>query len=199
MNTLSGPVTVPAGGRGIDQDGNGTIDSTEGVNAAPPYTLVSSRDGLRQTVVDLMQLVREIEVASRERRHPRPEHVAHLLLRPVVRRHLRHDARGREPSIRAGVLNVPAARSSRSRGSRRRSGRSSASRSSPDAVALQRRCRTPPFYTNFVENMPLRGEPIRVDTVPGASAIQEYIDRAEWVQQAGSPVPYARRRSRTSR
>ena len=60
--TAGGPVAIPAGGRGIDQDGNHTIDSTEGVNAAPPYTILGSRDGLRQTVVDLMQLTREIEV-----------------------------------------------------------------------------------------------------------------------------------------
>ena len=59
---------MPAGGRGIDQDGNGTIDSTEGVSAAPPRDIISSRDGLRQTVVDLMQLVREIEVGHRRRR-----------------------------------------------------------------------------------------------------------------------------------
>jgi hypothetical protein len=59
----TGPVaTVSAGGRGIDQDGDGDIESTEGVNAAAPATLVSNRDGLRQTVVDLMQLVREIQV-----------------------------------------------------------------------------------------------------------------------------------------
>jgi hypothetical protein len=51
-------VTLPLGGRGIDQDGNGSIDSTEGVNAAPPYTLISNRDGLPQTVIDLMQLVK---------------------------------------------------------------------------------------------------------------------------------------------
>ena len=55
------PVVVPAGGRGIDQDGNGTIDSTEGVNAAGARNIIGSRDGLRQTVVDLMQLVRQIE------------------------------------------------------------------------------------------------------------------------------------------
>ena len=59
--TAGAPVTLPAGGRGIDQDGNGTIDSTEGVNAVAPQTLVGSRDGLRQTVIDLMQLVRELE------------------------------------------------------------------------------------------------------------------------------------------
>ncbi len=60
--TAGAPVVLPAGGRGINQDGNTTIDSTEGVNAAPPQTLIGSRDGLRQTVIDLMQLVREIEV-----------------------------------------------------------------------------------------------------------------------------------------
>ena len=44
------PVVVPAGGRGFDQDGNGTIDSTEGVSAPGLRSIISSRDGLRQTV-----------------------------------------------------------------------------------------------------------------------------------------------------
>ena len=56
------PVTLPDGGRGIDQDGNGTIDSTEGVSAIGAQSLISNRDGLRQTVIDIMQLVREIQV-----------------------------------------------------------------------------------------------------------------------------------------
>ena len=60
--TAGAPVVLSAGGRGFDQDGNGAITTTEGVNAAPPQTLVGSRDGLRQTVIDLMSLVREIEV-----------------------------------------------------------------------------------------------------------------------------------------
>ena len=44
LPTVGAPVQIPAGGRGIDQDGNGSIDSTEGVNAAAPQTIVSSRD-----------------------------------------------------------------------------------------------------------------------------------------------------------
>ena len=52
-------VMLPSGGRGIDQDGNGTIDSTEGVKRDRAQQLVGNRDGLRQTVIDLMQLVRE--------------------------------------------------------------------------------------------------------------------------------------------
>src|SRR5664279_1520460 len=61
LSTSGGPVVVPAGGRGIDQDGNGVIDSTEGSSAVGAKNIVSSRDGLRQTVVDLMQLVRQVE------------------------------------------------------------------------------------------------------------------------------------------
>src|SRR5207248_11541473 len=33
VRTSGPPVTLPSGGRGVDQDGNGTIDSTEGVSA----------------------------------------------------------------------------------------------------------------------------------------------------------------------
>ncbi|MCS6945534.1 MAG: Ig-like domain-containing protein, partial [Sutterellaceae bacterium] len=42
LRPAAAPVVVPAGGRGIDQDGNGTIDATEGVNAAAPYSIVGS-------------------------------------------------------------------------------------------------------------------------------------------------------------
>jgi hypothetical protein len=60
----------------------------------------------------------------------------------------------------------------------------------------------------FFENMPLRdGEPLNVlladgsrhvvqspvvSHVPGAMAIQAYVDRAEWIMQSASPVAYAR-------
>src|SRR5262245_3843152 len=37
--TVGGPVTFPAGGRGVDLNGNGTIDLNEGVAAAPPVSL----------------------------------------------------------------------------------------------------------------------------------------------------------------
>src|SRR5262249_35801668 len=59
-----GPVTFPTGGRGIDQNGDGAIDTTEGSSAAAPRSIIASRDGLRQTVVDLMQLTRLIETGG---------------------------------------------------------------------------------------------------------------------------------------
>ena len=56
-------LTIPDGGRGLDQDGNGVIGNIEGSVAAPPRAwTIGERDGNRQTVVDLMQLVRIIEV-----------------------------------------------------------------------------------------------------------------------------------------
>jgi len=60
--------------------------------------------------------------------------------------------------------------------------------------------RTPSLYnvqppnatlTNFDDDMPLRNQPIVTDTIPGASAIQELIDRTEWAQQAANPAAYA--------
>ena len=56
------PVRLPSGGRGIDQNGDGLIDTFEGFAAAPPRRIIGGRDGSRQTVVDLMQLVRVIQV-----------------------------------------------------------------------------------------------------------------------------------------
>jgi hypothetical protein len=57
-------VTFPAGGRGFDQDGNGTIGSSEGfgTSVTSDQAIISTRDGRIQTAADLMQLVRVIEV-----------------------------------------------------------------------------------------------------------------------------------------
>jgi hypothetical protein len=44
------PVTIKDSGRGIDQNGDGNIDSTEGVNAAPPRGIIASRDGFINNV-----------------------------------------------------------------------------------------------------------------------------------------------------
>ena len=55
-------MTLAAGGRGFDQNGEGLIDADEGLTAAPPRAILLTADGVRQTVADLMQLVRVIEV-----------------------------------------------------------------------------------------------------------------------------------------
>ena len=191
--TPAGPVTFRAGGRGIDQNGDGTIDSTEGVNAAPPQTLVGNRDGLRQTVIDNMQLVREIQVGgidvdgdgtadlSTSRIYYAGQSFGGIYGTQLL---------GLEPDIRAGVPNVaggPIIEIARLGNFR-------------PLVGLGLITRIPSLYnvqppnatlTNFNENMPLRNLSIVTDTVPGASAIQELADRQEWAQQAGNPAAYA--------
>jgi dienelactone hydrolase len=191
--TQTGPTVIPDGGRGIDQDGNGTIDSTEGVNAAPPDTLVSNRDGLRQTVVDLMQLVREIEVGL----DVDADGTADLDASRIFYAGQSFggiyglDFVALEPHLVAGLANVPG-------GPIIEIARLSPSFRPLVGLALLARTPSlynadpnPPLFTSFVENMPLRGEPIRIDTVPGASAIQELIDRNEWAQQSANPAALA--------
>jgi hypothetical protein len=192
-STPGGAVTFAAGGRGIDQDGNGTIDSTEGVNATAPQGLIGNRDGLRQTVVDIMQLVKVLEAGvdvdgdggadlSQSRIYYAGQSFGGIYGTQLL---------GLEPDIRAGVPNVPG-------GPIIEIARLSPSFRPLVGIALI--TRTPSLYnvtppnptlTNFEENMPLRNLPIVTDTVPGASAIQELLDRTEWAQQAGNPAAYA--------
>jgi hypothetical protein len=190
------PVTIPAGGRGIDQDGNGAIDSTEGVNAAPPRESIGSRDGLRQTVIDLMQLVRQVEVGmdvdgdggadlDAGRIYYAGQSFGGIYGTILL---------GVEPNIQAGVPNVAG-------GSITEVARLGAFRFLTAAALATRQPQllnlppTPgvpvPFNLNFNENMPLRDLPPVVNAVPGALAIAEVLDRFEWVQQSGNPVSYA--------
>lgn len=190
LPSASAPVVVPAGGRGFDQDGNGAIDSTEGVNAAAPRSIISSRDGLRQTVVDLMQLVREIEVGvdvdgdgtvdfNAQRIYYAGQSFGGIYGTILL---------GVEPNIQAGVPNVPG-------GSITEVARLGVFRPLT-GIALATRVPSlinvaDPSGIAFNENMPLRNLPPLVNTVPGATAIQQLLERNEWVQQAGNPVSYA--------
>lgn len=194
VTTAGGVVTVPSGGRGFDQDGNGSIDSTEGVNAAPPRTAIGSRDGLRQTTIDLMQLVRQVEAGmdvdgdgsadlDAQRIYYAGQSFGGIYGTLLL---------GVEPAIQAGVPNVPG-------GSINEVARLGAFRGLTGlalATRVPQLLNLPPSPTlpvpfNFFENMPLRDLPAVVNNVPGAMEIAQVIDRLEWVQQAGNPVSYA--------
>jgi hypothetical protein len=194
LPTGGAPVVVPAGGRGFDQDGNGTIDSTEGVGAIGALSIVSSRDGLRQTVVDLMQLVRQIQVGvdvegdgsvdlDRNRIYYAGQSFGGIYGTIFL---------GVERDVKAGVPNVPGGsitEVARLGGFRVLTGLALATRV-PQLLNLAPSA-TLPVPMNFNENIPLRNQPSLVNNVPGASAIQLVLDNNEWVQQSGNPVTYA--------
>jgi dienelactone hydrolase len=193
LTVVPGP-TFSAGGRGFDQNGDGRIDATEGSGAAFPRTIVSSRDALRQTVIDLMQLVRVLETNAI------PGHV----FDPARIFYAGQSFGGIygtkllavEPSIRAGVPNVPG-------GAIIEIARISPSFRALVGFALD--ARVPASLANrpdiidpvlgpipqFFENIPLRDLPPITNTDPTTIPIQEVIDNTEWVSQAGNPVAYA--------
>lgn len=195
--TVGDPATLLAGGRGIDQNGDGTIGFSEGLNAAPPRGIISQRDGLRQTVVDLMQLVRVIEVGIDVNGDGTSD------LNPAQVYYFGISLGGTygtlflavEPSVRTGTPIVPGGPAIE------------IARLTPFfrplvggfilAVRVPRLDNLPPTVTpagmifNFDENMPLRDQPPVTNTVPGAFEIQHLFENYEWVIGAGSPVTYA--------
>jgi dienelactone hydrolase len=183
------PVVLPSGGRGTDRNEDGEIGLTEGVGTriGSPLQLIGSTDGLKQTVVDLMQLVRAIRRGIDVDGDGQPdldrEQIYYVgqsfggmygtLLMAV------------EPRIRAGVLNVAG-------GPVIEIGRQAAA-FRPNVIAgLQ--ARNPSLMNgekDFVEAIPLPGEPPVKAPPPGALEIQDYFDRVEWIGQTANPVAFA--------
>jgi hypothetical protein len=178
-------VTLPDGGRAVDQDGNGTFDSTEGVNAiGAANELVGDRDGLRQTTIDLMQLVKVLQGGvldlSRSRIYYAGQSFGGIYGVQLL---------GVEPNIRAGVPNVAGGPIDE------------IARLSPSfrpLVGLALLGHSPSLYnaipnasfTSFNENMPLRNLPPAIAT-PDQVAIQQFLEWSIWEQQPANPAAYA--------
>jgi hypothetical protein len=220
VTPTAGPaITFPAGGRSLDQNGDGVIGGTEGQLAAGSHRILAETDAMRQTVADLMQLVRVIQVGmdvdGNGSRDLDPARISYFgfslgasygtMLAAV------------EPNIQTAVLNAPS-------GSRIESGRlrvtqtgfrradvgaSLAARTpslinGPGITAIGGVAVSDPF---FDENLPLRdGVPYTVrladgttrviqspviNTVAGAMAIQQVFEWTEWASQVANPVAYA--------
>lgn len=192
VTTPAGTVTFPSGGRGVDQNGDGIIEGTEGVSAVRPSSLRGSTDGLRQTITDLMQLVREIQAGidvdgdgsadlDRRRIYYTGQSFGGIYGTMFL---------AIEPDVRVGVPNVPGGPGIE------------IIRLSPffrntlfaPAAALRGLINNPGGSTpgaQIIENIPLRGEPAVINQVAGAMALQTFIDRSHWAAQLGDPVSYA--------
>lgn len=183
-----GPVTFPAGGRGFDGNGDGLIGPSEGLGTAAPRTIMGFRDGLRQTVVDLMQLVRVIEIGMDVDGDGLPD------LDPSRIYYFGLSLGGSfgalllavDPAVRAGVLSVPPGDTST--GASRLSFRRSSLRPFLGS-------RVPSLLNvggvDFDENLPLRNQAPVTNTVEGVMELQAFFENSEWVRQAESAVAYA--------
>jgi len=216
-----------AGGRGRDQDGDGTIGNQEGFSAAPPRTILKNRDGFRHTAVDLMQLVRVLQTGMDV--DGEPETVDLDASRIYLLGHSQGGMYGTlllavEPSVRTGGLTSAGPgdpfilHSVVSGSGPLRTGiygtalarRVPSLINSPgvthlDGVSIE----VAPFPSGpfFNDNMPLRDSvPLNVrltdgssyeirspviNSVAGASEIQQVIENEEWAFQSGDLVAYA--------
>jgi hypothetical protein len=205
-------VAFPAGGRGVDFNGDGKIDTMgigEGLLTAPdgPDEIVWARDGLRQTVADLMQLVREIQVGidvngdgTRDLDPGRIYYFGNSLGGAYGT-----DLLALAPAVRAGVLGgtggsfpIDTFRLNAAGPYRGYVGQLLATRT-PSLVTLPNgspQASSDPINVGntsfpFDENLPPRDQPPSVNNVPGAIAIQNEIERIQWAGQAGDPLAYA--------
>jgi hypothetical protein len=212
--SVGDPVTFPAGGRGIDQDGDGDIGGTEGLAAAEPRSIIASADGQRQTVADLMQLLRVIEVGMDVHgdggRDLDPSRIYYV--GGSYGGHYGIEFLAIEPDVRAGGTFItggsvveaqrlsPVNRPGLGQrlATRRPSLVNGPGITQIDGVSFNR-----PYFN---DNEPLRDDafwlagledgttqeirsPV-VNTVAGAMAIQEVIDNQEWVSLSGDPLGY---------
>lgn len=191
VNHAGSPVVLPAGGRGFDQNGDGTIDAAEGSSAfvLSQQASIGSRDALQQTVADLMQLVRAIQGGIDVDGDSLPD------LDPNRIYYFGQSFGGIygtiflgiEPDVRAGVPNVPGGPII------------DIVRLSPSFQLLLTQAlsvRTPSLLNAgpplfFNDNSPLRDLPPVINDVPGAIAIQTVEDTGRWLGQAGDPVAWA--------
>ena len=183
--------TVPAYGRGFDQDQDGTIGSTEGSSAPGDERSagVGSRDALRQTAADVMTLVRAVErgldVAGTPAGELRPREVTYFgqsfggIYGTMVA--------GADPRVARAVLNVPGGPVV------------DIARLSPAFRPLITQSLATAGLLNstsqdkglFDESLPLQGDEPVLDPAPGALPIQDFLARTAWLTRPGSPETFA--------
>lgn len=201
VTTDNGPaITIPLPGRGIDQDGDGVIGTAEGHNARAPRQLSLYADASSQQGADHLSLVRVIQrgidVDDDGRRDVDPERIyfvgqslgaafgipfvaytqavrASVFIVPFG---VPPEARRLSPSFRPATGTLLAQRVP------------SLLNSEHGLTSLGGLPVTAPFFN---ENLPFRDQPPLTNAVPGALAIQEWLDRMQWRMQNSEPAAFA--------
>ena len=201
--TAGSSLVIPDAGRGIDQNGDNIIGVTEGASAAVPRAwAIGVRDSNRQNAIDLLQLVRVIEVGMDVNGDGSPDLDPNRIFYYGNSAGAMYGAifLALEPNIYAAVEGVPGALSpehGRWAPGRRANffgpqlrDRVPSLLNAPGITTIDGVAINPP---HFNENKPLRDQPPVTNTVEGAIAIQNAMELHEWGQQSGqSPVPWAR-------
>jgi len=194
-------VTVPLPGLGIDQDGNGAIGPNEGEMARAPRTLQRNADAHVQTAANFHQLVRAIGAGvdvdgdgATDLDAGRIYYFSHsqggilgpgfVAFAPEVR--AADFTMGGGPLLENRRL-APADRGP-SVGADLAARTPSLLNSAVGLTSLGGVPTTAPFFN---ENLPLRDQPPVVNTVPGAMAIQQWLDRSRWILQRANPMVFA--------
>jgi hypothetical protein len=181
------PSVLNAGGRSTDLNGDGVIGANEGTRAAAPRGLLGNRDAVRQTAIDQLQLVRQIEAGIDVDGDGVTDLDANrvYVIGQSFGAHHGTMLLALEPRVVAGAMNVAG-------GSAIEAIRLGAVRF---ALGFGLAARVPSLINIggevFDEAMPLRDQPPLTNAVPGAFAIAEVIDREEWLWQGANPVAWA--------
>lgn len=187
--TSGGTTTqLPSYGRGVDQDGDGTIGSTEGSSSTGASAAQSSRDALRQTAADVMTLVRSVGGADLDGDgRPDLSGTGVTYFGQSFGGIYGTMLTGADPRVARSVLNVPG-------GPIAEIARIAPAFRPLTTAALQQAGllnSEDPTRGFFEEQLPLRGEGPVTLTVAGAAQIQEYLARATWLSRPGSPETFA--------
>jgi hypothetical protein len=197
--------TLSGYGQGADLDGDGDITASEGVgptdhkvldssgkviaDSPSPYATAGLRDGLIQTTVNVMAMVRMIELGVDVLGDGSVTLQTHVLgyygqsFGAIYGTMLM----ATDPHLTVGVLNVgggPIVEIARLSGFR-------------NLLADTLRVNRPtllnggPGLNGFTESMPLRLDPPETNPYPGATTIQKYFDHGSWQGRAGDPVAFA--------
>ena len=193
VDTVVPPQTVRFSGfgRGRDQNGDGTITDQEGVRTPEqpnPLASIGLRDGLRQTALDNMALVRAVgrgvDVDGDGSEDLRRDGVVYYAqsLGGIYGTMLM----GVDQRVRAGALNVPGGPIL------------DIARQSPafrEVVAADLKNRKPGLLNGgrdgFTESVPLFPDPPVTKPARGAPAIQDAFASVNWLNRAGSPESFA--------
>lgn len=194
-------VRLPAGGRGIDVDGDGAITAQEGDEAQRPHRLMLNRDGMIQDVVEFMALARLVETGGLDIDGDGvsdfdPNHITYTgqslgsmygtVLTAI------------EPHLRAATLSAPGGPPIENRIYspifRPGFGALLAQHvpsliNTPGISSLSGVAFAGPYFN---ENRPFRDQPPVTNLTYGAIEIQRYIDAVEWVAHNVDPAAWAR-------